>query len=109
MLPGPHVVLVTVPGTHDVELVGEVVAEAAPLGVEPLGDAIHQGALAHRTSGMHALVFPGNQLAVEPEDPDLHAGYVDDHAPSLEHVFDECGNDGFGHGGTVLLRAHNFN
>ena len=109
MLSGPHVVFVAMPWTHDVELLGEIVAEAATTGVKPFGHPIHQRALTHQSSNMHAFVLPGKQLTIEPEDSDLQAGYVDDHAPSLEHVFSECDNDGFGHNKTILLQAENFN
>ena len=65
MLARPDVVLVAVPGAHDVQLLGEVVAEAAPLGVEALDHAVHQLALADRAAGMHAAVLPGIELPVQ--------------------------------------------
>src|SRR4030095_2014490 len=87
MLAGPHVVLVAVPRAHDVQLVGEVVAQASLPGVEAFHHAIHQLALAAGPAGVHAAVLPGVEPAADPEDADLDAVHVDDHAAALEHVF----------------------
>src|ERR671914_1500818 len=86
MLAGPHVVLVAVPRAHDVQLVGEVVAQASLPGVEAFHHAIHQLALADGTAGVHAAVLPGVEPAADAEDADLDTVHVDDHAAALEHV-----------------------
>src|SRR5579871_2249902 len=50
VLAGADVVLVSVPGADDVQLLGEVVAEAPLALVEPLDDAVHERALADRAA-----------------------------------------------------------
>src|SRR5215813_5618238 len=66
---GAHVELEAVPGTHDVERAGLVVdAEAAPIGIEPLLGALHEPALTDRAALMRAVVAPGVERAVDPED-----------------------------------------
>src|SRR3954452_5054528 len=85
--PRAHVVLVAVPRADDVQLVGEVVAEAALLLVETLDDPVHQHALAHGPPEVGAAVLPGVQQAVQTEDPHLRAVHVDDHPAAFEDVF----------------------
>src|SRR5215204_6083097 len=101
MLAGPHVVLVAVPRAHDVQLIGEVVAQASLPGVETLHHAIHQLALADGAAGMHAAVLPGVEPAAHAEDADLDALHVDDHAAALEHVLLHCHDDRSVHGWMV--------
>src|SRR5947209_18348034 len=64
---GPDVVLVAVPRADDVQLIAEVIAEAALLVVQALDHPVHQRALAHRATEVRAAVLPGIQPAVETE------------------------------------------
>ena len=101
-----HVVLVAVPRADDVQLVGEVVAEAAAFVVEALDDAVHQHALAHRAAGVRAAVLPGVQPAVQAEDPDLGAVDVDDHAAAFQDVLvSVAAHDRAVHGDMVSVRG----
>src|SRR5436190_4293105 len=99
--PRAHVVLVAVPGADDVQLVGEVVAEAALLLVETLDDPVHQHALAHRPAGVRAAVLPGIEPAVQAEDPDLGAVHVDDDTAAFQNILGQCDDDGCLHGASL--------
>src|SRR3954462_5357093 len=99
--PRADVVLVAVPGADDVQLVGEVVAEAALLVVETLDDPVHQHALADRPAGVRAAVLPGVEPAVQAEDPDFRAVHVDDHPATLQNVLRQCDDDRCLHGNNL--------
>src|ERR1700716_1191156 len=76
---GPHVELVAVPGTNDVERIVDIVdPEAAALLVEPFFDPLHQATLAHRPALVRAIVAPGIKCAIDVEDADLGTVDIDD-------------------------------
>src|SRR5947199_109199 len=104
MLAGSDVVLIAVPRADDVQLVREVVAEAPLLVVESLDDAVHQRALADRSSEVRTPVLPCVQLTVQAEDSDLESRDVDDHTAAFENIFGQRCNYRLAHTRNILLR-----
>src|SRR6266481_5803584 len=84
---GPHVELVAVPGTDDVERIVDIVdPETTALLVEPLFDPLHHATLADRPALVRAFVAPRIKRAIDVEDADLDTVDIDDLALPVGNV-----------------------